>query len=195
MINGVISAYNATAGNVFGKVETINNISMSGDIAKLIGDVDSWVGESPGSAANLSRYRLQYKNANEYFGQGYNAGVGIENSIQGIGRYQDSLIGYNPINVGVSGDDWASPIIDGIDVLKGNTSDIADNTKVSSEELKYLRDIAELEVINRFTTAEIKIENNMNNNINSDRDLDGIVNYITNEMYRAASSTAEGLHY
>lgn len=195
MINGVISAYNATAGNVFGKVETINNISMSGDIAKLIGDVDSWVGESPGSAANLSRYKLQYKNANEYFGQGYNAGVGIENSIQGIGRYQDSLIGYNPINVGVSGDDWASPIIDGIDVLKGNTSDIADNTKVSSEELKYLRDIAEREVINRFTTAEIKIENNMNNNINSDRDLDGIVNYITNEMYRAASSTAEGLHY
>ena len=35
----------------------------------------------------------------------------------------------------------------------------------------------------------------MNNNINSDRDLDGIVNYITTEMYKAASSTAEGLHY
>ena len=35
----------------------------------------------------------------------------------------------------------------------------------SEEELKYLRDLAEQEVINRFTAAEIRIEMNSQNTI------------------------------
>ena len=35
----------------------------------------------------------------------------------------------------------------------------------------------------------------MNNNINSDRDLDGIANYLVEEMYKGANAYAEGAHY
>ena len=57
------------------------------------------------------------------------------------------------------------------------------------------KDLAEQRVINRFTTAEIKITNHMNNNINSDRDLDGIAEYLVEEMYKGANAYAEGAHY
>ena len=65
---------------------------------------------------------------------------------------------------------------------------------ISSEDLKYLRDLAEQEVINRFTTAELKIDFTANNNVNSDTDIDGIVDALANRVQEALVSTAEGVH-
>ena len=60
--------------------------------------------------------------------------------------------------------------------------------------MKYLRDLAEQETINRFTTAEIKVEMTNNNNINNEMDLDGVVNYLTNGVNEAMEKAAEGVH-
>ena len=201
-LNGMIVAYNATVGNVFGKLNTISKVDLerkaridTSGIDKAIARIDNWVGVKETKDISLSKYKTEYKDLNEAYNQGYKQGQEwADNATEVWDRYSDSLVKY--IQPNISGNSVADPtLMETIDQLKGNTDDIVNNTKVSSEELKYLRDIAERDVINRFTTAEIKIENNMNNNINSDRDLDGIVNYITTEMYKAASSTAEGLHY
>ena len=201
-LNGMIVAYNATVGNVFGKLNTISKVDLerkaridTSGIDKAIAKIDNWVGTKETKNISLSKYKTEYKDLNEAYNQGYKQGQEWADNVTEVwDRYSDSLVKY--IQPNISGNSVADPtLMETIDQLKGNTDDIVNNTKVSSEELKYLRDIAERDVINRFTTAEIKIENNMNNNINSDRDLDGIVNYITTEMYKAASSTAEGLHY
>ena len=201
-LNGMIVAYNATVGNVFGKLNTISKVDLerkaridTSGIDKAIAKIDNWVGTKETKDISLSKYKTEYKDLNEAYNQGYKQGQEWADNVTEVwDRYSDSLVKY--IQPNISGNSVADPtLMETIDQLKGNTDDIVNNTKVSSEELKYLRDIAERDVINRFTTAEIKIENNMNNNINSDRDLDGIVNYITTEMYKAASSTAEGLHY
>ena len=201
-LNGMIVAYNATVGNVFGKLNTISKVDLerkaridTSGIDKAIAKIDNWVGTKETKDISLSKYKTEYKDLNEAYNQGYKQGQEWADNVTEVwNRYSDSLVKY--IQPNISGNSVADPtLMETIDQLKGNTDDIVNNTKVSSEELKYLRDIAERDVINRFTTAEIKIENNMNNNINSDRDLDGIVNYITTEMYKAASSTAEGLHY
>ena len=63
----------------------------------------------------------------------------------------------------------------------------------SQEDLKYLRDIAEQEVINRFTGVNIKIDMNNTNNINSDTDVDGIVNVLTEKLNDAMVVSAEGI--
>lgn len=82
-----------------------------------------------------------------------------------------------------------------------NTGDIAESTAatadaldISSEDLKYLRDIAEREVINRFTTAEIRIEQHNENHISNDMDVDGIMNAWADSFAERLDISAEGVH-
>lgn len=75
-----------------------------------------------------------------------------------------------------------------------NTADIKNALDFTNEELKYLRDLAEQEVVNRFTTAEVKVEMTNNNNISSEMDLDGVVDYLATGIEEAMEITAEGVH-
>lgn len=76
-----------------------------------------------------------------------------------------------------------------------NTGSMSDSMDISSEELKYLHDIAERDVINRFTTAEIKVEmGGITQNISSETDVDGMVDYLATGIYEAMESCAEGVH-
>lgn len=65
---------------------------------------------------------------------------------------------------------------------------------ITDEELKYLRDIAEQETVNRFTTAEISIEQTNHNNISSGMDLDGVVSGLTDGVNEAVEIITEGVH-
>lgn len=78
--------------------------------------------------------------------------------------------------------------------ISGDTGSIKNSLDVTEEDLKYLRDLAEQEVINRFTTAEIKIDMTNNNNINSEADLDGIINTLSEGLYETMTIAAEGVH-
>ncbi|HEX2927696.1 MAG TPA: tape measure protein [Ruminiclostridium sp.] len=75
-----------------------------------------------------------------------------------------------------------------------NTSAMKDTMDVSEEDMKYMRDIAEQEVINRFTTSEIKVDMTNHNNINSKLDLDGVVSYMEQKVYETLSVAAEGVY-
>ena len=58
-----------------------------------------------------------------------------------------------------------------------------------------MRDIAEQEAINRFTTAEVKIDmTGMTNRIDSNMDLDGVLNTFTEGFAEALEVAAEGVH-
>lgn len=82
----------------------------------------------------------------------------------------------------------------GIADTADNTGKIADSVDISSENLKYLRDIAETEAINRFTTAEIQVTMNNNNNVSSDTDIDGMVDSLSAGVLEAMEQAAEGVH-
>jgi tape measure domain-containing protein len=73
-------------------------------------------------------------------------------------------------------------------------SAIADSVDISDENLKYLRDIAETEAINRFTTAEISVNMTNNNNVSSGMDIDGMVDNLSAGVLEAMEQAAEGVH-
>lgn len=78
--------------------------------------------------------------------------------------------------------------------IAGNTARMADSMEISEESLEYMRDLAEQQAINRFTTAEINIEMNNENHINSELDLDGIVAHLEDKVYETMVIAAEGVH-
>ncbi len=105
-----------------------------------------------------------------------NYGGGLEDGLNGI---ESSL------------DDIGSGVKD----TAGNTGAIRDSLEVSEEDLKYLRDIAERDVVNRFTTAEINLNmGGITNNVKNDMDLDGIIDKLTTGVIEATEKAAEGVH-
>jgi len=78
--------------------------------------------------------------------------------------------------------------------IEDNTDKMSDSMDMSAEELKYLRDLAEQEVINRFTTAEIKIDMPVSASIASNMDLDGVVTYLEEKLYETMVIASEGVH-
>ena len=113
------------------------------------------------------------------------------NDYKNLGNYAN-LADYDLGNYGSEID--LSGIGSGVDDIAGNTGAIADSMDITEEDLKYLRDIAEQEAVNRFTTAEITIEQTNNNNISSNMDLDGVVSGLTDAVNEAVDSITEGVH-
>ena len=134
-------------------------------------------------------YRASYSDA---YNKGYDFGQGVENKVS------DFFGGIKEL--GNSGDTGAlgsygaaSDMAANVANIAGDTSSISDSLDVSEEDLKYLRDIAEQEAINRFTTAEIKVDmSGMSNTVHNTNDLDGIVDGLTTRVLEAMEIVRDG---
>lgn len=86
-------------------------------------------------------------------------------------------------------------LLEDVSDIAGSTADIGDALEISSENLKYMRDIAERETINRYTTAEIKVEmGGVHNTVSQNTDLDGVIDYFVTGIKEASERAAEGVH-
>lgn len=187
-------------------IDTVFGSNLAGSVSGWRDSLGGWVDKTFGEGkeimekVNAEDYhlnRFEYKGA---WDKGYNFGKGLEDKISNL---FDPTSVFDEKNVpspdeylkDYSGSGSGLDDIGGVvDNIANNTGDIADSMDITEEELKYLRDIAEQETINRFTTAEIKIEQINNNNISSDADLDGIITNLTNAVDEAVSVTAKGVH-
>lgn len=150
----------------------------NGQYEKLLSGVDL-------SVDDLGLKRIEYSDA---WKAGYEVGEDMENGIANfdlasiLGGSRETLDEYG------YGQDALGQIAD-------NTSVMADSLSSADEDLAYLRDIAETEAINRFTTAEVKIDmSGMQNRIDSDMDLDGVLSALTDGFAEALAVAAEGAH-
>ena len=99
-------------------------------------------------------------------------------------------------------DDSATTLGNSLDGIYQNTGNTATNTgsmaesmDISGEDLKYLRDIAEREAINRYTIVDgITVTNNNTNNISSDMDIDGVMEKWNTDFTEVLETAAEGVH-
>ena len=140
--------------------------------------------------------------ASDAFNAGANWGDGVASGISdAVGGLFDMDLGAatdygTGLGTGSGYGDFA------MDDLLGNTGQTAANTgaaadalSTSTEELEYLRDIAERDAINRFTTAEVRIDmTGMTNRIEGGADLDGVISTLTDGFTEALLTAAEGVH-
>ncbi len=111
----------------------------------------------------------------------------------------DKVGGMFDFDLGAAGDDYGGFALDQIAADTGSIADstggMADALEISNEQLEYMRDIAERDAINRFTTAEVKIDmTGMTNKIDGNADLDGVLTTLTDGFAEALVTAAEGVH-
>lgn len=132
--------------------------------------------------------KMDYIDYSDAASAGYKFGEGIADKVSGFfGGGMDSLDAFS------MGNAW--------DGIYANTADTAANTAatanaldIAEEDLKYMKDIAEREAINRFTTAEIHVEQHNENHISKDTDVDGIMDIWANDFAEKLEISEEGVH-
>lgn len=170
-------------------IDAIFGWDWTSGLNSLQSEVLSW-GKNE-NAITISREAPTFFNRIEYGdarNTGYSFGAGIDNTIAGWFTAPE----YNVDNAYT--DTGAGSMLDGINNIAADTSNISSSIDISNENLKYLRDIAEREVVNRFTTAEIKIDMTNNNSISSETDIDGIITTLSDGLLEAMEAAAEGVH-
>lgn len=184
-------------------IDAIFGSNLAGSVQGWRDSLGGWVDDTFGkgdeimakmNADDMKLGRFEYGAA---WDAGYSFGEGIDES---IANFDPSSL----FDTNVPGaDDYANlsdygsgigGIGSGVDDIAGNTGKIADGMEITEEDLKYLRDIAEQEAVNRFTTAEITIEQTNNNNISSKMDLDGVISGLDDALGEAIDIITEGAH-
>ncbi|MDY6680342.1 tape measure protein [Clostridioides difficile] len=206
-VNKLVDLLNKIPGVNIGKVGEATFTPVKADNSYIKQQIDSlnrWVGDAP---EKVILERMGYKDIGAAFEKGNALGTKWQKSLEkklkdtfDINKMledakdklglKDLWDKENPLNnLGGFGGDLGKNVKD----TAGNTAKMAKTMDKSQEDLKYLRDIAEQETINRFTGVNIKIDMNNTNNINSEADVDGIVNVLTEKLNDAMVVSAEGI--
>ncbi len=133
----------------------------------------------------LSKFHIDYTDT-------FNAGYGFgENLFKNpFGLQNIDLPTYDLLNNSV----WDN-MDNSLREIVANTGDMAHELNMSDEDLKWMRDIAEREAVNRYTTAEIVVNmGGITNQVNKMEDLDGITTKLVDNMIQQIEIGAEGVH-
>ncbi|HEK4617229.1 TPA: tape measure protein [Clostridioides difficile] len=221
-LGSIIRLFSGMADTVLGilqsiasAIDTIFGSNLASAVSRWSDKLQGWTDEVAGEAkikveridpSSLHYDRFNYGKA---WDGGYKFGEKLENNIKdkfdiskiaedakkklGLDDLWDKKYG---LGDGFGSAGLNSPLNDAAKGAKdtaGNTAKMAKTMDKSQEDLKYLRDIAEQEVINKYTGVNIKIDMNNTNNISKDTDLDGIVNVLTEKLNDAMVVSAEGV--
>lgn len=220
-IGAIIHAFGSLADSVLGILESIANAIdkvFGSDLASAVsgwrggldgmikdladeygnGSYEEIINELDLSSEDLGLKRWSYGDAwNTGYDFGADLGSNISEMFGGSLGDQYSTEGLLESLGGGAGGTGGIPTYD--ELANGTLNDLAgtaeDSLEISSESLKYLRDLAEQEAVNRFTTAEIRVEmGGINNTVNQNTDLDGVIDYMVTATQEAMERVAEGVH-
>ncbi|SEM12712.1 tape measure domain-containing protein [Paenisporosarcina quisquiliarum] len=187
-INKVLDALDQIPGIDIGSIgELSHSTSITGDYSNMRSKMNDWLGDTP--ADYWEAPKMEMKSYGGAWDTGYDWGA---NLFSGNGKPTETS--YDPLQdilAGLQG--TMNPLKDSGKDTAGNTAKMAKSMEASEEDLKYLRDAAEREIINRFTTAEVKVDMTNHNNINNDMDLDGIIDHFGEKLEETLVSVAEGV--
>jgi len=206
-VNGLINLLNKIPGINIGTVGELNKMSSVVGSGKISNPI-----KAPTMPNKVVAETPEFMNLGDAYKKGYGMGSKWEQSIKdkfdinkmgeeardklGLGDIFDPK--YNAMNgLGGGAADPNNPLNAGNKPQRdtaANTAKMAKSMVASEEDLKYLRDVAEQEAITKMTSVELKIEMTNHNSINSELDLDGIVDHLGTVVEERMAVAAEGLH-
>lgn len=199
-----------------------NDYSSGADALRAVkGKVENWVGEEPKDYWTAPR--MEYKGVMENYLKGYNWGADKATQVENFfsGKNFKELMGddlrnalengldkygnptgaddLNDIGKALSGGLGNNPALDdiakGIDGIGGDTSAINDKLNASTDDLSFMRDLAEQRAINRYYYTDTHVTQNNNNTISNGLDLNSVAEGLRRKLVQTLNAGAEGVHY
>lgn len=187
MLDFIISSVQAAAS----LIDAVLKTDMASSLQNFRNDIVDKTAEIIGEQTVVmekkvaSDYHLDTVDYGDAYNQGYNFGAGLGDTISSA--FDTSF------DMGSTG--YAdNEMLQTMDEIAQSNSAIADSVSITSENLKYLLDKAEADAVNRFTTAEIKVEQTNHNNISSGMDIDGVIDKFTGGVSEALEKATEGVY-
>lgn len=172
--------------------------AVSGFQDTIQAKIDAKIEDAGGTAANQLNpedYTLDRINYGDAYQSGYDFGKGIDDKISSVFSGGLSTDSFSDLLTSAGYDSTSDGMASTLGDISKDTSAIADSVDISNENLEYMRDLAEREVINRFTTASVNVNmGGVTNTVSQDTDLDGVISYLANGVTEALQQAAEGVH-
>ena len=190
LIGQIISWFLSLGQVVTTIIDAIFGTNWTAGLEDLKGTVTQWGKNDTAITLDRGDYsgiqRIQYS---DVWDAGYSFGQGVDSKVSDLfdGFSMDSMGAFDFGNT-------LERIEQNSGFTAANTAASSKKLDITSEELKYLRDIAEREAINRFTTAEVRIEQTNHNSISKDVDVDGIMDYWADWFAEKLDVSYEGVH-
>jgi tape measure domain-containing protein len=181
--NGIVGLVAAAINNIIdmiNKIPGIDKVKSGG-----FGHVD-WTVQTRQIAGRIAN-PVEYSDLTSAAQWGYEQGA----SIGQISVPQVGTPAFDPSKLENQAGNIAGNTGKGADAAK-RTADALDSAQ---EDLRYLREIAEREAINKYTTASVTIEmGGMTNNISNEMDIDGVVDVLSQGLLQSMAAGARKVH-
>ncbi len=100
----------------------------------------------------------------------------------------------NAVDTGLDKSEQVSGLLGNTEEIAQSSADSASALSATEEDLKYLRDIAEREIIDRTVFTELNLSVNNDMKVSSEMDLDGAANYFTRKLQEAIDGGTEAAY-
>lgn len=190
VILGIVQSAAALIDSVLGTdlasgVEGFRN-TVADAAAELVGDDQKVVMEKLSQSEVMASIGLERMDYGEAYDWGYNKGESLGNSIESAFSLDNFGIGDIATGIDDLGEYSA--------VTADNTGAVADSLEVAEDNLAWMKDIAEREIIDRTVFRDIKVDmGGVNNIVNNNQDLDSIGQYLVDTLEEQMASSAEGV--
>ena len=203
---GLVDTILSLLQTVASAIDTIFGSKLADSVSGWRDSLGGWVDNKFGKGTEVmekvdaSAYHVDRFKYSSAYNAGYDFGKGIDAKVSSFST--SKIFGNKGIPNSASYSNALAPNnAAATAATAANTADTAKNTaktantlSASSEDLKYLRDIADREYVNKFTTAQIKVEMINHNNVNNDMDLDGMAEHLRSKIEEEMNAAAEGEH-
>ena len=168
-------------------IDAVFGSNLAGGIESLQGKMQDWLGEMPEGYKVIDK--LEMKSIEGYASKGYDMGQGIgegiSDTVSGLFSTSDPFGGIDSFDMAES---MSGANLGKVDEVGKINSDV----NIADEDIKLLKDVAEMRYVQNFVTLQPSIA--MNASVTKDADFDTFYNQFGERITEEAYATAEGYY-